>query len=323
MIIPDSFKRAYEKHSNILQKVQNEADGILREISHKFVGVGYSSRLKAIESVFIKTVASDFENPFIEMDDFFACTLVVPTLTIIPQIREEVQESFTIVGSNADKKQLDPYQFMYNDLHLYLSLQDSPLRYDKTTLNLKFELQIKTLLQHAWSQAGHDIIYKPRKIDWGSERIGGQLRALLELADSVLAQIEATAQLLQSDSEDMLSKYKSDTRAIISIMEKYWTDSQLPRERRRLAQIIQKYLDIAGIRPAELEGILENAKQSDSEIFKFVSLPPFQQVFILLFYQYKQKFINKLNSDKYHILITEEMVDIVPDLGKFSGKVKL
>ena len=51
-----------------------------------------------------------------------------------------------------------------------------------------FEVQIKTILQHAWSIATHDLIYKTDTVSWPKERIAFQVKAMLEHAEIAIAE---------------------------------------------------------------------------------------------------------------------------------------
>lgn len=322
MLIPDSFKQAYDSAELTWASVKDEADGILRQIASKYPGVNYDSRIKDLESVFVKAQKGDYENPLREMEDFFAGTLLLPTLSMIEPIRAEIVHHFNV--AELQEKPPDPYLFRYSDLHLVLSLKDTPLRPDKSVLELKFELQVKTFLQSAWSQAGHDIIYKPGRISWGVERIAGEIRALLELADNVLAQIEATAQLLHSQAERKYAGYKAGTKRIIEIMEQYWEPLDLPVNRRRMAEIVGKYRDMAGITTDDLAKVIEEAKRANDPIFDFLTITPTQKVFVLVFRGYSDEVKRKLQSGRFRVLITPEMIEFFPELAQLDkGRVNL
>ena len=322
MIIPTSFKQAYETNKPMWEKVKYEADGILTEVAGKFPGTVYRSRIKTVESVFDKAQIGRYENPLREMEDFFACTLVLPTLTMIGPIRIELDQHFNV--AEPEEKIPDPYEFRYNDMHLILGLKDTPLRPDKSILALKFELQIKTFLQSAWSQAGHDIIYKPGHISWGVERIAGEIRALLELADNVLAQIEATAQVLHSRAEQEYAGYKADVKRIIELMEQHWEPADLPTNRRRMAEIVRNYKDMAGITTDDLAKLIEEAKNAKDQVFDFLTLTPTQKIFVLVFRVHKDKVKLKLRSGKFRVLVTPEMIEFYPELGQLDqGRVNL
>lgn len=321
MFVPDSFKQSYESAKMVWKVIQGEADGILRNVANRYPNSRYYSRIKSLESVFIKAQKGEYENPLREMEDFFAGTIVVPTLAMIEPVKEELTREFEVIEPVI--KSPNPYEFRYRDLHLTLKLKDSPLRVDKTVLELGFEIQLKTFLQSAWSQAAHDIIYKPGKISWGAERIAGELRALLELGDNVLAQIEATAQLLHSQAEMQYPDYKSDTTRIIKIMEEHWDSTELPSDRRRMADVVHKFLDMAGLKPDDLDIIIQKAKEANDNIFTFMTISSPQKVFILIYRKYPDKVKQKLNQkgDKFRVLITPEMADFYPEVGQLDDQL--
>lgn len=84
------------------------------------------------------------------------------------------------------RKLLDPDRFGYLSLHYIASLKGSRLSLPeyRRFANKKFEVQIRTVLQHAWAEIEHDLGYKaeqsiPRDVRRSFSRIAG----ILELAD--------------------------------------------------------------------------------------------------------------------------------------------
>ena len=321
MFVPDSFEGAYNVEVQKWEEQQSRIDAIFAQIKKKFTGVHYEPRIKSLESIFIKSQQCNYDNPLTEMEDFFACTLVIPNLSMIMCVQDEVAKHFDVI--QLPPRGSGPYDFGYNDLHLHLSLRDGPPGIIVPLSGRKFELQIKTMLQSAWSKAGHDIIYKPDKISWGAERVSGQMRALLELADGVLAQIEETAALLQQQSDQNDKIYKSNLKQIIGIMGNYWNSSDLPSDRRRMALIVMKYLEFAGINTEidKLDELLSQAKKDKHRVLTIRVIPPIQKVFILLFESNKEAIKKKLRKPKNRVLITPEMIDFFPYLKEIEKDV--
>jgi ppGpp synthetase/RelA/SpoT-type nucleotidyltranferase len=322
MFVPDSFIASYNNAVIDWEPIKSEVDGIFKKIITENSTVTYSSRIKGIESAFVKAQKGDYEYPFTEMEDFFACQLIIPSKTYYSLVVPQIQEFFEV--EILQSKVLPPSSFDYNDTHYVLKLKDSPLRSDKSALKKRFELQVKTFLQSALQQASHDITYKPAKISYWTERIVCQLRALLELADDVLTQIESTTQVLHARSYYEDNHYKVEQKEILQIIESNFSKEQFPNDRRRVAVIIKSYLDIVGISVTQFKEVLEKTKQSNSIIFDFVSLTIPDKVFIILFKNYKDKLIGKFNSGKSKVLITPEMLEFFPELRQLSdnGKIK-
>jgi ppGpp synthetase/RelA/SpoT-type nucleotidyltranferase len=312
MIVPDSFRQQYEVTRKIWEPIKFEVDGIFQNISSEFLYSTFNSRIKPIESVLLKSQKGGYQNPFSEMEDFFACELVLPLTSQIGAASERIAEEFEVLESS--QRVRPPYDFSYSGKHYLLRLQDKPMRADKSVLNKVFELQVKTYLQSAWQYAGHNIIYKPNRISYWTERIAGQLRGLLGLADSVLAQIEETANLLHSQSAEEEKGYKPIQKRIIKLMTDSFEENRLPPDKRRMAVIIQNYIDIGGITVDQLEKIILQAKDQSNPVFDYLTINPIDQVFILIYQQYKDRIEEMFERGTHRVMITPEMEDFYPVL---------
>lgn len=105
-----------------------------------------------------------YNDPLAEIQDQVAGRIVTFYLSDVERIQTAIEPYFGTV----EHKRLEPEsssEFWYEGDHYVLLLPEEafprPLsRRDGPTL---FELQVKTVFQHAWSEAGHDLIYKPEK----------------------------------------------------------------------------------------------------------------------------------------------------------------
>jgi len=96
-----------------------------------------------------------------------------------------------------------PSEFGYEGKHYILFIpQDVRIASEDEECPTFFELQIKTLFQHAWGEADHDLIYKPagrltsdqrRRVAftaaqaWGADRIFEELAQELKVASHAAA----------------------------------------------------------------------------------------------------------------------------------------
>jgi len=105
-----------------------------------------------------------YENPFIDIQDIIRARIVVFYLSDVDKIAKRVKESLGGIEDN-DFVNFDDYQkFGYQGRHLIVNINKAlipdELGLNKELIPSFFELQIKTLFQHAWSQAEHDLRYK-------------------------------------------------------------------------------------------------------------------------------------------------------------------
>lgn len=110
----------------------------------------------------------------------------------IGRISSAIEDLFDIDYDNSidKRKLLNPNAFGYLSVHYVCSLKKTSL-YDDALCDLRFEIQIRTLLQHVWAEIEHDLGYKsefaiPRSIRRDFSRVAG----LLELADEKFSSIK-------------------------------------------------------------------------------------------------------------------------------------
>jgi len=105
----------------------------------------------------------------------------------VDSIASIIEQEFEIDKDNSiDKRKLDLNQFGYKSLHYVLSLNSTraELTENKKYSNIKLEIQIRSILQHAWAEIEHDLGYKGEiTIPDELKRSFNRLAALLETAD--------------------------------------------------------------------------------------------------------------------------------------------
>ena len=106
----------------------------------------------------------------------------------VDRVADIVRREFSVDRENSVDKRalLDPDRFGYLSLHYIVSLSKSygKLAEYKRLVRLKAEIQIRSILQHAWAEIEHDLGYKSKyAIPIHIRRRFSRLSGLLELAD--------------------------------------------------------------------------------------------------------------------------------------------
>jgi ppGpp synthetase/RelA/SpoT-type nucleotidyltranferase len=129
----------------------------------------------------------------------------------VDKIAKIIREEFSIDdGSSVDKRiQSDPDRFGYLSLHYIARLSDSRIELVeyRRFKGIRFEIQIRSILQHAWAEIEHDLGYKsvsgvPAEIRRRFARVSG----LLELADSEFCAIR-----------DQLASYEKELPSLLEV----------------------------------------------------------------------------------------------------------
>lgn len=265
-------KRIRDIHRQCLRRYEQlklEVHGALKNRIEDS-GWFFFSRIKSIESFAQKIETGRVSDPT-QLEDFFACTIVVPTIM-------EIGRAEKLVSDWYDRKERRPADdhyvrkasssFLFDDLRLYVARR---ARTDGKFPDLDgtlFEVQIKTILQHAWSVATHDLIYKTESVSWSLERIAYQLKAMLEHAEISVAEASQLARSSGVDKEDQRTR---DILGVISYLREVWPADQLPRDIRRLATNILAVLRGCGVRVEKLPGIVADEAQRVGSVPKDMS----------------------------------------------------
>lgn len=156
------------------------------------------SRVKSFDSILrkIERKKNKYVDPFKEITDLLGIRIVTYYREDVDLITKLLFENFNIDYENSVNKlvNMDSDRMGYLSVHYVCTLKTNDLNPKGKKLNnldFKFEIQIRTALQHAWAAIDHKLRYKtlvklPKKI----ERKLFRVSALLEIADSEFSKIK-------------------------------------------------------------------------------------------------------------------------------------
>ena len=113
----------------------------------------------------------------------------------VDKVAAMVKHLFIVDWSESvDKRKLhETNTFGYNSLHYICQLPES-FTHDPQISSIRFELQMRTALQHVWSTIEHDIRYKGDiKLPLEHQRQFGRLAGMMELIDNDFSRLRNTA----------------------------------------------------------------------------------------------------------------------------------
>ena len=237
--VPQSVRRHFELLECPYKELQAIVDPLIKDcIPNKWL---YFSRIKSVESFYAKMSQGRLTAL---MEDIFAGTIVVERFDQINEAITYLSERFVIVERrpvNSHETSKYPESFQFDDLRLYLRLKEWPKNGE--LINYKFEIQIKTYLQHAWITATHDLIYKSDKIgSWARKRVAFQIKAMLEHIETSILKVD---ELAKADLINMSTR-KIRERIKIGDKIKEW-EYELGNSTSRIVESIQDLLELFSV----------------------------------------------------------------------------
>jgi ppGpp synthetase/RelA/SpoT-type nucleotidyltranferase len=311
MKVPASIRRLHEDQKAINDRLKATVDervgGLRNQRWH------YESRVKELPSFALKIESGRFDDPR-ALEDFFACTIVVSNATEINDAENRIDENFALKERRPPRpahthKASDAFPF--DDLRLYVTLPDNAAVPPTDLAGVVFEVQIKTFLQHAWSIATHDLLYKTDDANWSKERIAYQIKAMLEHAEISIQEAENLA------TSAALAKEDRKTAAIkkaITLVKSQWGKDELPKDVRRLARNITRLTEALRLEIERVEEVLNDGKAQRAGAHPS-NLSPYATVVQYLFDAEKDKMVSLLTGDRVRtrVLISEE-IELPPDI---------
>ena len=139
-----------------------------RMASH-FVRVPANPRLKDDESLIQKAFyrGKNYEAPYDDIEDKVGVRFVVlleADVRLLGQAIEAETDVWAAVKARDHEAEIanNPYEFNYQSLHFIVRSTSSPACAESSIPEgLPCEIQVRTLLQHAYSEVTHDTLYKP------------------------------------------------------------------------------------------------------------------------------------------------------------------
>ncbi len=180
----------YEKNRNKYFRLNAELEVILRESLNEKNIIFHSieSRVKTIDSFKEKASREKYIDPINEITDLTGIRIITLFEKEIHKISDIIKELFEIDYDKSEDKSdlLDADKMGYKSIHYIAELSEDKII--NTELEnfkeLKFEIQIRSILQHAWAEIEHDRNYKFKgELPKHLQRRFYALAGMLEIAD--------------------------------------------------------------------------------------------------------------------------------------------
>lgn len=146
------------------------------------------SRCKGVEEFKEKIVRKSYVDPMTQMTDLVGLRIILHFNSDVTFAAGLIRREFVVDEANSEDKRVpeEADRFGYGSYHLVVSLDErrSNLPEWQPFVSMKAEIQIRTVLQHAWAAVDRLLDYKqsPGLTDEGRRRMN-RIAAILEGAD--------------------------------------------------------------------------------------------------------------------------------------------
>jgi len=200
-MIPEAIRKKilseFDEKSSLYESFTEKQEKLISELLHEqsFTPHSVRSRMKRRESLKGKLEGANRDYSSLgDITDISGVRIITYFSEEVDKVAGYIEREFQVLKQHSlDKRQtLDPDRFGYLSLHYVVRM--SPARLALTEyrkfVGLTCEIQIRSILQHAWPEIEHDLGYKSKvAIPKAVQRRFSRLASLLELADEEFAAI--------------------------------------------------------------------------------------------------------------------------------------
>lgn len=219
----------YDKNKDIYKSFSFEIAEIIEKVL-KTKNISYQSitqRLKEKDSYLNKCKKECYLNPIEEIMDVAGIRIIAYTNNDVKKICEVIKQEFKIDDNNSGNKidKMDEDKVGYLSVHFIAELNDSRAGLTENSIynNCKCEIQVRTLLQHAWAEIEHDRHYKfsgvlPKDISRRFYLIAGVLEMMDREFDALSNEIDDYSEIVQTKTKKSDFDIEIDTESLSQYM---------------------------------------------------------------------------------------------------------
>lgn len=214
--IAQTFNELSKKYEKLGYNISQALELLLKENNIPYLSISY--RTKDTDSFIGKIQRKNYLDPFNEIEDICGLRIICYYQSDIEKIKQIIRKEFDHTFDENKVENLDFDQFGYRSHHFVIKIKKNWLNTPnyRGLENLKAELQIRTVLMHAWAEIEHKLAYKsesqiPKDFRRKLSRISAKLEESDEQFEEIKNQIEINKNnLLESAKETKTFNHNID-----------------------------------------------------------------------------------------------------------------
>lgn len=239
----DEFSHAHPLYQFLVEEVAKVFEEVIRDPEIKIHS--FSHRIKSHDSLSKKLERPDrIYTSLYDVTDIVGFRIITYFEDGIDAVAQFVEENFSVdLRHSIDKRQktsLD--QFGYRSLH-YVCRPSSNLFHENGLpfdSNVCFEIQIRSILEHAWAEIEHDLGYKSSLlVPVSIRRRFSRLSGLLELADQEFVEIKESLAKYEREATQKIAEDLTDVPIDRLTLKAFLDEGRVQEVEQRIAKALK------------------------------------------------------------------------------------
>lgn len=327
------YRENKDQYESCGAAVSNLLNSLLKQKKIPFQSI--SCRIKEEKSFCIKCQSGKYSDPITQITDFCGLRIIGYTNQDVEKICKVIEKEFSIDQQNSVNKgtALEADRVGYLSVHYIACFKQSRYRLSeyKAYKGLKFEIQVRTILQHAWAEIEHDRSYKfsgelPREIKRRFYLIAGTLELMDREFERLSNDIDAYAQDVKISTAKGELAVPIDSTSLFEYMElKFANCPSVIRSFRDLDKAIIEDLRLFGVDALKDLDVLISEEILNSPLLK-ENLNFSAILVIIMLVSNPKKYIEKVHNAGFMQIprsVYEGIQTLNSDIAKFEKAFRI
>jgi ppGpp synthetase/RelA/SpoT-type nucleotidyltranferase len=233
--VAQDFLRSHAASLPLFESEAVQLGLFLRDLlrAHNITVHAVSARAKSLDSVAAKLLAKQYKRPGRKMTDVIAARIILYHAAEVAEVANLLRSQIEIKERDSTDKRhaLGLREFGYRSYHLVGRLPDKTCLQPQYAIlrGQVFEVQVRSLLEHAWAEIEHGVVYKSgAALPEDQSRRFAAIAGVLELLEHEFQQLlAARSQLVDSALEELPSvstRQAMDVPYMLAVLETIYPD---------------------------------------------------------------------------------------------------
>ena len=190
----NQLQKEYDQYAQVRLSIVNDiklqVDNILASLDSRPVVSGRTKNFNSFFSKYIRLLKEGVKKP--QITDLLGVRVICPFIEDLVAAEDLIKKNFTVVEREM-KGHYTFQEFCYESTHLLIIIPQVLIdKYGNPGIDIA-EIQIRTILQDAWAEVEHELVYKAEfsPFDEPMKRKLAAINASLSLADMIFQEIRS------------------------------------------------------------------------------------------------------------------------------------
>ncbi|TVR51926.1 MAG: (p)ppGpp synthetase [Spirochaetaceae bacterium] len=217
--LENRYRKVVDAYEKALHEMQRR---LLRDLKRLEISPTVKYRVKSFQSYYEKLLrrARKTQNgeTCIEITDLLGIRIVCPFIEDLSLVEERIRAIFNVTEVERKGAEFSFKEFGYESTHYLVTVPQDIVESVHVNAGLVCEVQLRTILQDAWAEVEHELVYKSEftPFDEPLRRKLAALNANLSLADMIFQEIREYQRRLHTELEKRRDSFWTKIRAVDS-----------------------------------------------------------------------------------------------------------